>query len=404
MKTKIIIYREDTLGGTGTLSIRMGGYLVSLGYEVIYICHVYNDTNNVDSMLHAGIKVIKCAKDKVKTNLKTLYSNDKFSVLTYSLNEFLFMESLKGTINIVKNTMYVVGYRELQKGKDFPSILRKITKAFYYKIIKRMFNSDSLVFLDRLTFDIVSNYYNFSIKDGSKYIFYLPIEIKSFNEDMILDKLKNRDFTILTIARANFPFKGYMMKLIDDFAELFKLYPNIKLTMICYGEDSKKLVKKVSQLSNDLREKIQLITELVPYENLKNYFFKSKLYIGMGTTIIDAVNEGVPSISVKPHVYENLASGFFNEQPENLGVYEDKIVPTIILIEKAINLDNDEYISLCKIQHKKLAENYNIELMSEYLISNCECKCKKNIKSTEIYINVFLNSVRNLVRKIKGNK
>ena len=91
--TVFVIFRSGISGGTATLSIRIGEWLVNNGYEVLYICQNYNDMNNVKTMKKKGIQVYKWGLKEIVDNLSKKYNGCEFNVLTYSLNEFLFINS-----------------------------------------------------------------------------------------------------------------------------------------------------------------------------------------------------------------------------------------------------------------------------------------------------------------------
>lgn len=60
--------------------------------------------------------------------------------------------------------------------------------------------------------------------------------------------------------------------------------------------------------------KAQKMIELlgpIDYIELDKYILKSDLYVGIGTTVLEAIKNGIPAIPVRDFSYECLTSGFF---------------------------------------------------------------------------------------------
>ena len=80
--------------------------------------------------------------------------------------------------------------------------------------------------------------------------------------------------------------------------------------------------KIISKLPLETQKNIY-IEGIVPYEKLEYYFEDADIYIGMGTTVLDACNHMVPALTVCSYTYEFLTIGFFYENPQILaGFYK----------------------------------------------------------------------------------
>ena len=64
---------------------------------------------------------------------------------------------------------------------------------------------------------------------------------------------------IFTSSRADFPFKGYIFGLIDDFSRLSSKYPDIRLCIVCSGDsdDVQKVKDKIASFGEDVRSRIE---------------------------------------------------------------------------------------------------------------------------------------------------
>lgn len=405
MKPVFVTLKDDILGGTATLSIRIGEYLVKNGYEVIYVTQVFNDVNNLKLMNEKGIIVYKWDIRNIYFNLFQRYNNRTLIFLTYTLHEFLFIENLRNFLNIKKNILYVVQIYGLILAINQNIITKAIAKRTFFPIIKKMLNNDNVIFMDKQSIIQTEKYYGFDIENKESLVFHLPMKTKKLELQLIEDKLNIELFNILTIARAEFPFKGYIIGLIDDFNELCNIYNNITLTIIAFGPDESQISEKVRQLPASIKNKINLVGQ-TPYDELYKFFNQAHLFLGMGTTILDAANHGVPSIAVQPYTYENNSSGFFHEQPEFLGGYEDKSIPAISYMKKVIEMSNEEYLELCQMEHRALEENYDISTLANYLINIEEDINPKTISDFELKLHKLMFKInktrRTLIHKLRN--
>lgn len=404
-QSMFIIYYPDTTGGTATLTIRLGKQLIKHGYRVILICNRITDKNNEILMGEIGIEVY-CWDYKEAYNNFLKMSNDQihYIFLTYRLDDYLLIEKIKSKFKMAESILYIVHFHGLIKAINQNVITRLFAKKFYLPIIKKILNNNSVIFMDDNSITETEKYYNINIKRRKNLIFHLPMDITKLETSIVRNKINLDILNILTIARAEFPFKGYIIGLIDDFNELCRTYNNITLTIIAFGPDESQIKEKVKQLPAPIQNKIKLVGH-TPYDELCKYFNQAHLFLGMGTTILDAANHGVPSIAVQPYTYENNSSGFFHEQPEFLGGYEDKSIPAINYMKKVIEMLNEEYLELCQMEYRALEENYNISTLANYLINIEEDINPKTISDFELKLHKLMFKInktrRTLIHKLK---
>lgn len=403
MKSSVfVILRSGISGGTGTLSIRLGEVLKKNGYEVLYICQEMNDLNNVNSMEEKGVKVHIWELSDICSNLANQYGNKKsFCFLTYSLNEYLFVEKLKERLEINKNILYVVHHYGLIKGANQSTITRKFIKSFYSKLIKEIIDYNSVIFMDDTSIEETEKYYEISINNKEDIVFNLPITVQEFDTIKIDDKAKLTTFNLLTITRAEFPFKGYVLGLIDDFKKLCDIHNDITLTIITFGKDEGKIAEKIKELPSSVQSKISLISQ-TPYEKLKEYFNQTHLYLGMGTTLLDAVNNGIPALAVQQYTYNNYSSGFFHMQPNLLVGKPDANTTSNDFIESVKQMDKHEYQLLCKKEYDTLLNFYSSDSLVNYLQQYINYNKQKVVTKTELTMHEFIIKISNIAKKYRS--
>lgn len=360
MKT-FVIYRLGISGGTGTLSVRIAKWLAGNGFEVIYIYHLLNDISNASGMKANGVKIHCWDPSEMIDKLLALYGEKRsYMFLTYSLQEFSWIEKQRSRMPDSSSILYVVHSFGLIRGRGEPRVLGNLLREAFKSLIKKLDGNENLIFMDEKSIESTESYYKIKIHNSKQKLLRLPMYINRFCPEKINKKQDLGCFRILTICRSEFPFKGYVMGLVKDFERLRMKHENLRLTIISFGEKEQELREFIQSLEDKIKEKIELIGQ-TPYEKLEEFFDKSHLYIGMGTTLLDAANQGLPAITVKSYTYENLSSGFLHQNPHMLSADPDERTPTTTYIEQAIEMNKQQYFELCKASHSILDEMYGID-------------------------------------------
>lgn len=274
---------------------------------------------------------------------------------------------------------------------------KKIINLPYYSVIKKLFDS-GMTFMDEETLNFCENFYKCKL-DHEK-IVRLGLEINAISEKNIIQRVNSRkeEFNILTITRLDFPFKSYVLGLIDTYKKLKKNYPTVKLLIIGDGNGRVQLQKKIDNIEADQRKDIILLGS-VPYNNLKEYFEKAHLYIGMGTTLLDAGTTGLPGIIAKAHNENALTTGFFYEEYNNLSgnekINDKELKNCQDYIEKIINFSDEEYRCASLESYNIVFQYYEITRSMDRLIN-----FKDNVKIGSGKI-LFLSYYGWLLRKVQ---
>lgn len=205
----------------------------------------------------------------------------------------------------------------------------------------------------------------FGIQTSQESICRLGMEVRAYDEQKVRKRYHNRTCVVLSISRMEFPFKGYVFGLIDVFLKLREKYSDLELWLVGDGCDFKRLEKRYNELEVEDREHIKLIGS-VAYDQLEQYFNEARLNVGMGTTILDAANYGVPSIVAPSYQEEEYSCGFWADAPESVGnVFDKKPIEAYGNlyddIDKILSCGEEEYIRKCEQSHVSLEKNYGID-------------------------------------------
>lgn len=247
-----------------------------------------------------------------------------------------------------------------------PEALNPGTSQIRKQVIKKMWENNYINIMDKECYNSFLNKNEISNRDDSLALFPIGIDIP----EVCPVKEKNRSiFRILSILRFDFPFKAYIFGLIDTFSNLFIHYPNIRLTIIGWGEGKKEINDYISALPMKAQKMIELLGP-IDYIELDKYILKSDLYVGIGTTVLEAIKNGIPAIPVRDFSYECLTSGFFYEMP--YVIHEDGYYEIKQYLEDVLNMSSAEYKCLIENCYLKLVANYKLDsIMTRILnISN----------------------------------
>lgn len=404
MKKKItFFYKRLILGGTETLILRMSKWLKQNEYEVEVVCNeIVEELKR--SFENDGIKIIIIKNFTIKEYLSqtSIYNFDIQFIVTFSFQDYFFSEYMKMRLKNkkIKNIFYVLLPTHTLRGRTTKiTIKKKVVKHIYKKIIKKMYDSNSIFFMDEVCIESCSKYYNLNMDRSYDEIIRLPMFI---NDIKLKNTRKSPLLNILAIARFDFPFKGYLFGLIDVINELKK--KNVYLTIIGDGQGMEEIRKKIKSLGAG--DVIRLAGN-VPYNDLRDYFDRADLYVGMGTTLLDASNFTVPAISVYTHTYEFLTTGFFYEYPHLLGGNEDNLEypreKGINIVKKVMGMSSSEYLEICRKSYDSLKNMYDINKIMPKMLKICFFSDNLLFSSYYLKIVSLVSVISNILKRKKNS-
>lgn len=363
-------------GGIETFMLRMIEWLKEQGQDVYVFGDKDRNVNEklVDEIRKAGGEVDTISfrgREKRISEIKKRFFHKKVLCIVFSYPGVILADQIFGRNDNTDIVFYdphqfglMMDYWTTRKG------LKPILRALSGYVCRRMYQNHQIIFMDQLCKNRTLNEFRLRERFADD-LLYLPMKIQDFDEQKIETKHKKGKFTILSICRMDFPFKGYLFGLLDDFKRLHKEVPHSTLTIIGGGKDESQLKEKINSMETALRESIFWIPGLT-YEQLEPYFEEAMLYIGMGTTVMDAVNRGVPALPVGSYTYQCRGYDYFYKDAANLGgLHGEREI--FSLIKQIASLDRVDYLELCKKDHDGLEKLYDIDF-----IGNCFLKFKNH--------------------------
>ena len=161
-----------------------------------------------------------------------LFRSEVVNVITFVWNDFLICNIKKENIHTI---FYAVHYQAFEMGRNKSKLIRNILVGIAKRGIGCLNDNHQIVCMDEQTIDYTKKFYGYDSFQAP--ILRLAIDVVPEVRHTYDDSVH-----VLTIARAEFPFKGYILGLIDWFASTTK---DTYLTIISYGPDEHKISGKI---------------------------------------------------------------------------------------------------------------------------------------------------------------
>lgn len=329
----LFVYRNITSGGCESLIINLAKQFKKSGYRVICICETIEKSERIIFLRNQIlVKEIRLWSELTEYIKKLEYSG-QLNILTFEWETFctifLCERKDKKTILYTIHPKTLIGFGDRD---DFRETYKNEAKRFIMILAKQ----GHIVVMDEAVSGKAIDYYDtvFEMK-----IIRIGIDIETKQELQSATSFIKPP-RMLTVARAEFPFKGYLLGLIKWFGG----YKNTELVLeiVSYGEGIDLIRKEIDKLPLHKKNRIVLYDKM-EYEEFKQLLIGKTIYVGMGTSILDAAEQGVLSIPVQPESYNVLCNGFFHEYPY---VCADKSLGYIefaVLVDMAMRMSAEDY-------------------------------------------------------------
>lgn len=294
----IFIYRDFVTGGNETLILRIARHIVNEGSACYLICETVS-SEMVRQIVEVGANILKPQRWSTQSVVAEIPEQADV-IMTFRITTYFL---IKNSYDKCKVVMYCVHPDHLTFFNEKRTCDKKIKQLVFNRIIKTGTDNGTILYMDDESKCEVEKKYHFPIPADS--VYFLPFEKSNAYKCWKAEDSK----TILTICRADFPFKSYVLGLVDAAKNIYNEGINLKLKIISYGKDLNQIIQKKEGL-----DYIELIGE-VPYQELEKYYLAADIYVGMGTTILDAARIGIPAIVANVNSPQFMSAGFFHEKP-----------------------------------------------------------------------------------------
>ena len=239
--------------------------------------------------------------------------------------------------------------------RNFKNIMRKWAFRIMQKTARTMMDNNAVyAFNKRQLCTYLDNYqYTYKSSDIENLIVKSVSNGDSLEVESLKSKAKRRsnEFEIISCLRFDLPHKGYIIGLIKAFSSLYSSYPHIKLTIVGFGEGENKILKTISNCSDNCRKAIEL-TGPLSTEELERRYRSAAMVIGVaGSASLGAKNSTV-TIPVRHYTYECEGYGFYSDNSDRT-LSEDTGTPIEVFIRRVIEMNDAEYVKQCMMERNE---------------------------------------------------
>lgn len=356
----IFNYPNIVCGGIHTLLLRLCSELKNRGIQTEILYRNIFEQGKTD-YLNSNIDIYQYSKELPSHYFK----NQIHSIITFEFGTYVetvaFIKKIKSRSKVFLYSVhpYTFDYYFKDPGLKIGLIKSFFSPSFCRCIAKGIVNG-YMFFMDEenLEHSIVENNVLLDENEYDSKIVRLifPCTNKEGKE--------NKTIQLLSVSRADFPFKGYLKGLIEIFSKLKERYNNLSLTIISSGNDLDKLEEWIKESNS----KISLVKN-VSYSDLFEFYKKSNIYIGMGTTVLEAASESNIVIPVSPYTYECKSDGLFSDNPKWLLTEIDSGNSIENMLKNLIEMPSTRFKDLSNDSLNKLQELYSSEVVINSLIN-----------------------------------
>ena len=348
------VYQKIITGGCELLIERLGKEMSNRSI-IPYVVFQSIDTNMENRYLNAGLKLIGVTKWNRKNVISSIDPKKNSFLITFTWNDFLLCNIKQIG---VYTFFYAVHYQAFEMGENKAGLIKRLLKRIGKNGIIRLKRNGQLICMDEQTIEYTKRYYDLEFFDLP--IIRLAIDVVSPREIIVY----NEKINILTIARADFPFKGYIVGLIEWFKTSSE---RTNLNIISYGKDEKVIVDKINALDDSVKNRISFVGK-TDYNELEKYYQNADIYVGMGTTVLDASLRGIVSIPVQAYTTDLVADKFFFEDYSKVALDYGSKSSFSKLVERYIRANDTEKTIWSETSRKAVVDNYGTESVVDNLI------------------------------------
>lgn len=396
-KTFLMIYSILQTGGIETLIVRMANWLVGNGHKVKLLL---NRKSDLDHLLDGRIQV--------------KYYGYKYHLFHEPfLNRILVGNSFFSGIDVIytfqAETCWLAGliHKNLKNKPVFltgvysfgsfspPEKSNNPFEIFFQKMIREMLPMSSILFMNTACLRDVEK--NQQIKFDQARIFPLPVNIRPLASTGSRKPLPCKIVSIGRIVH----FKTYNFHMLDVISKLKDTNKNVVYEIYGYGHLEQELMEKIAKLN--IQEQVHFKGKL-NYEDMPSVFSDAFLFVGMGTSLLEASMCGVPSLVATVCNPKATCQGFLHNRSDfNVGEIDESAeeIPLEEIIRETFSWPKERYLSECEKASTYTNKFHIDKVMKKFLdFSKQDSGKALNYLSNRTYYSYFFKYTAIIIRRL----
>ena len=408
MNTTFLFIKKDLcIGGIETFIIRFVRWLISHNYRVIYIMPKNSEIAKgfQNTIFSSSVEVLEVDFDDFfwikKCNIN-FDRGEKVLAYAFDLWYFVFLEEIKNKYKGIEiNTFYwIPHFKDIFIDDYFSCPVNKILRKYLASLFQRIDANNNIVYVNKSHCEAFEKHYSYKAIPNVFKFYKKGKYAPPFDYNLIREKAKREKFVIITVSRLSFPHKAYVLGLIDAFVRLKPQYPHLELWIIGYGPNEEILHEKLSSINVEIQASIRFIGA-VEYDELKVYFHKAHLNIGVASALTDGAITGLVSIPVRHYCYNCEGYGYIFDNI-NKGTSSEPGKPIEEFIEEVVNMSVNDYVNLSKKCYDSCAipdiDSYYLSMLKNTNINRFKIARKIDIlffKLSFLFLRFFRRILKN---------
>lgn len=348
-----IVYDNFCIGGIQTYFYKAAKLLLDKEYKIITVRNQRIPIDEAFKGVFCSDKIQDISIDDFDKSLITYVRQDncKLTIWTYRVIDMAYAQRVRnafplGQVDVFYSVANFTGldyyYEDVFKGRKKSNIQKKLSSIFELLNKNGQIRHFSLSHIDEMT-----KRYNLNFADYNKvFVPSLNITRDLFDEQRCRKLYHSETFKILTISRFDFPHKGFIIGLIQEYGRLKKKYPQLTYTLVGYGPGLGKINDAISSLSPEAQKDISLKGKCTP-EEMANYYHNANLNISVAGCCSQGAFNGCLSLPTRHFTYDCEVYGYLPGSNQ-MNTSDAPGEPVAKYIEEIINMDEETYVSKCR--------------------------------------------------------
>lgn len=352
----IVIQPLLGVGGIETYFYNLMRGNLNRGRRVIWLCDEKPkvDDSFDDLLALDGLEMVpfRSAITRFPKRLQiNLQEEDKVTIVCAYTRFLLLAEQLKRrlacrTVNAFYLMPHFVGALQFPE-LVAPRLIQPILKSWYRGLVLKWLDNGEYLFFDQKHINALTENYSISRQNLQRLIVPCVREMRCFDDKRALAKAKSRNeqFRIVCSSRFEFPHKGFILGVLDDFAELKRKYSQIALTIIGDGPGKGDVERKLADMMDDVRSSIELLGFLSP-SRFDKVLEDAHLHISLAGCLSIGARCGTLSLPARHYTTDFQTTGFYAASSFEGSMVTSPCDDGMKYLIEAIEMPDEEYVKL----------------------------------------------------------